>query len=145
MNVYSVTLSNWRCKGAGVRTVELFSCVLLDTPEEAEAAARDEWDQAKANWAANVELIVENVTMAVDESKITPLTEEQQAHVRSEALETSYANALQNTSYLRAIMRQWIDSKTPIEQAEICSSDREMWPNMFDFNPESGEEWPEDD
>ena len=70
------------------------------------------------------------------------LTQEQKDTIRQAAHDMAYEDALQNWDYLHGIIGHWLDTMSPIEQAEVCSNDRDLWPELFDFNPETGAEWP---
>lgn len=69
------------------------------------------------------------------------ITDKQKAAIRAQAVDVAQEDAQQNSDYLLSIIEAWVDSHDHIGQAEVCSSDRDMWPMLFDFNPETGDAW----
>lgn len=74
------------------------------------------------------------------------LTAEQEATIRKKAREVVYAEAMQNWDYLKSIVDWYVADLTAVACADAVASDEDGQRDAFpDFDPETGEPWPDED
>ena len=71
------------------------------------------------------------------------LNKEQRATLLDQAVHSVYADMVDD-GYRWDIANQFVRQYTPIDQARLVSSDETRWPELFDFDPATGEPWPDD-
>ena len=72
------------------------------------------------------------------------LTQVQKDEVFNRALDVVFEDVQQNSDYLWGILQAYLETRTPEQLAVMVSSDADLWPEFFDFDPVTGEPWPED-